>query len=65
MKKETKKLENTIINNVEVETIETRPEDGFVHDKLDQQKCNIMEKIIQCIIKAIQKHLHILQMIQE
>ena len=31
MKKETKKLENTIINNVEIETIETTPEDGFVH----------------------------------
>lgn len=34
MKKETKKLENTIINNVEVETIETTPEDGFVHDSV-------------------------------
>lgn len=30
MKKETKKLENTIINNVEMETIETTPEDGFI-----------------------------------
>lgn len=34
MKKETKKLENTIINNVEIETIETTPEDGFVHDSV-------------------------------
>lgn len=34
MKKETKKLENTIINNVEVGTIETTPEDGFVPDRV-------------------------------
>jgi len=31
MKKTKEKLKDTIINNVEVETIETTPEDGFVH----------------------------------
>lgn len=34
MKKETKKIENTIVNNVEVETIETTPEDGFVDTRI-------------------------------
>lgn len=34
MKNETKKSENTNINNVEIETIETTPEDGFVHNSV-------------------------------